>query len=550
MGRDTADPRAVRVEPMDRTTTRAAFVSVLLHAALALLVLGMRPPPPPPAPPKAMEVHVVRFEDLPVAPPRTGNRRDPPTEETARIRRAETVPDPPVPGNVPARTGAPPGKPAARPRPAPSHPLPELPPLSPPAIPPADTLANAQPADLHLAIARLVDPAPPALPDRAQTQPATRPVAEEEVQMLERRFSDWTGGFDAQGAEKRMTWRHDGRTFTATMKHVPADDDTAPGRIVVRVSTEQDGETLSMEMRLRQLAFSSFAQFVDRWSPSVQIHDDAVDGRFHANSAIHLAYGSDAAPVFRGLVTLASRTIEDGSQERLRRDRLFPGGLKTGVKRIALPRNALPFPEDGILPEDAHRLARSARIVFGEDGSYRWTYLEGEASDEGTRRIDAGGHYIVGPEDGTLYVQGVVRGCVLVYAPGNIIIEGDLVYATFPPTANGDCLGLVADGSIEIADAEITGPGDLVIHGALYARRRLVVHGHHHAGARATLLVYGSVAAGSLGATEPRFATRIVFDPRLDAMRPPGFPLTDRYELEYQDREWKREAAPGGRVSM
>ena len=47
-----------------------------------------------------------------------------------------------------------------------------------------------------------------------------------------------------------------------------------------------------------------------------------------------------------------------------------------------------------------------------------------------------------------------------------------------------------------------------------------------------TLMIYGSVAAGSVSATEPRFATRIEFDNRLTTMRAPGFPLSDRYELD------------------
>jgi hypothetical protein len=39
-------------------------------------------------------------------------------------------------------------------------------------------------------------------------------------------------------------------------------------------------------------------------------------------------------------------------------------------------------------------------------------------------------------------------------------------------------------------------------------------------------------------ATEPRFATKIEFDPRLATMRAPGFPLSDRYELESWSGEW------------
>jgi hypothetical protein len=540
---------------MNRTTTRAAFLSVLLHAGLLLLVFGMRSPVPPPAPPKLMQVRVVRLEDLPGAPPRTGDpaargHRQPPAVESApRTRRAETVPDPPAappPAENVAKAAASPGasrRPEAPPDVPPEPPaLPEL-----PATPPGSP-ATAAATALHLPATPRVQFAPPAEPDiaaaaePAASRPATQPIAEPELEMLNHRFADWTGSFDAEEAEESMTWRHEGRTYTATLRHIPAEDDMAPGRVAVQVRTEQDGETLSMEMELRQIAFSNFAQFVDRWNPKVQIHDDAVDGRFHANSAIQLAYGDDTAPVFHGLVTLASRTIKDDSEDRLRRDELFPGGLKTGVQRIALPRHALPLSEDSPFPGSTHRLAQSARITFQEDGSYRWVYLDPDAPPEASRRIDANGHYIIGPEDGTLHVKGVVRGRVLVYAPETIIVEGNLVYATFPPGGpdGGDYLGLVADVSIEIAEPEITGPGDLVIHGSLYARRRFAVR-DYRADTRATLLVYGSVAAGSISATEPRYATRILFDRRLNAMRPPGFPLTDRYELERQDREWTRE---------
>ena len=39
--------------------------------------------------------------------------------------------------------------------------------------------------------------------------------------------------------------------------------------------------------------------------------------------------------------------------------------------------------------------------------------------------------------------------------------------------------------------------------------------------------------------TEPRFATRIEFDDRLTTMRAPGFPLSDRYELDAESDEWR-----------
>jgi hypothetical protein len=40
-------------------------------------------------------------------------------------------------------------------------------------------------------------------------------------------------------------------------------------------------------------------------------------------------------------------------------------------------------------------------------------------------------------------------------------------------------------------------------------------------------------------ATEPRYATRIAYDRRLETLRVPGFPQTDRYELEPLPGEWR-----------
>jgi hypothetical protein len=132
-----------------------------------------------------------------------------------------------------------------------------------------------------------------------------------------------------------------------------------------------------------------------------------------------------------------------------------------------------------------------------------------------------------------------VAGKVLVFSPNRIVITGDLVYATDPerPDDGEDYLGLVSGRNVEIAEPSITGPGDLHIQGAIYAKGRFRVR-HYRRRGNATLDIYGSLTAGSLTATEPRYATRIRFDPRLESRRPPGFPVTDRYELESWDAAW------------
>ncbi len=128
---------------------------------------------------------------------------------------------------------------------------------------------------------------------------------------------------------------------------------------------------------------------------------------------------------------------------------------------------------------------------------------------------------------------------MLIYSPENIVIEGDLIYATDPRTdpASDDYVGLIAARRVEIAEPSITGDGDLSVHAAIYAGQRFAVKTFRSRDT-ATLYVHGSVTAGSLTATEPRFRTKLSFDSRLENSRPPSFPVTDRYEISEWDGLW------------
>jgi hypothetical protein len=106
-----------------------------------------------------------------------------------------------------------------------------------------------------------------------------------------------------------------------------------------------------------------------------------------------------------------------------------------------------------------------------------------------------------------------------------------------------DYLGIVSDGNVEIADSSVTRPGDLNIQAAIFARTRFSVR-HFRGRAQGMLVIYGSLAAGSVSATEPRYATRILHDARLEERRPPAFPLTGDYELAAWDRQWHALAPP------
>src|SRR5690606_34561323 len=280
---------------------------------------------------------------------------------------------------------------------------------------------------------------------------------------------------------------------------------------------------------LKRLAFSAFTQMVDRWDPMVQLHDDEIVGRFHSNSQFSLMYDSRTAPKFLGKVTTAARSFQTESRGRRRDSDIFQGGVETRASRIDLPDELQPFQwaprEDDAL---IHELSTDTHIRFYADGSYTWW---AHGSEEMQYRSEPTEHpvYFLASRGVALYLQGVLCGKVLVYSPDRIVLEGDLRYAHDPREArdSDDYLGLVSERYIEVAPPHVTGPGDLEIHAAIFAKRRFVVRDIEHRRS-ATLHILGSVAAGSLSASEPRYATRIEYDQRFEQRRRPGFPSTGR----------------------
>lgn len=369
------------------------------------------------------------------------------------------------------------------------------------------------------------------------------PVPEAEQRMLENRLERLARNFDrAAQVESSQSWEHDGLVYTAEVTQLPVEGDMGIERVAIKVSTEVDGDRFSTELRMMRMAFSSFAHFIDRWDPNVQMHDDVIDGRFHSNSEIAVSSSGNATPRFLGKVTTASRSINtSNSRRRVRRNEVFLGGLETGVGRIALAKGFEEMLEDAALSDRAHRFEEDTRITFYADGSYGFTAVDSDEPEQ-RRSFPQGSAYLIAERKAQLHVKGVVNGAVLVYSPERIVIEGDLIYAlNADMTADpADFLGLVSEKSVEIAPPDITGPGNLTVNASIYAKRRFIVS-RYRTRQDATLLIHGSLAAGSVSASEPRFAMQIRYDPRLRTVRPPSFPTTDRYELEPWEAEWELE---------
>ena len=339
--------------------------------------------------------------------------------------------------------------------------------------------------------------------------------------------------------ESEVTWEHSDKQYRAQLVLEPAKDGTTMDRVVAEVSAQSHGKPITTLVRLKRLAFSSYSQVVDRWDPTVQMHDDAIDGRVHINSRFNLMGDRQTAPQLLGKVSTAAGGFNLQSTGRRRARDIFRGGIETRAGRISFPEQIQPF---AWAPREAnariHECAGDTRIFFFPDGSYTLLDIDSRTSSYRTAASEEP-VYFIGNRGVTLYVKGVVSGSVLVYSPERIVIEGNLTYARDPrrePNSR-DYLGLVSDGNVVIAPARVTGHEDLDVHAAILARRRFLVTDIEYTRS-ATLRILGSLSAGTLSATEPRYATKLEYDRRFETHRPPGFPATNRFALDEWSNAW------------
>jgi hypothetical protein len=335
-----------------------------------------------------------------------------------------------------------------------------------------------------------------------------------------------------------VAWEQNGERYRAELVLERARNGLELDRVIAEISAENQGRHLWTRIALKRRSFSQFAQIIDFWDPMVQLHADEVVGRMHINSRFNVLYDSKAKPALFGKVSTAAGSFNMQSTGRASESDVFLEGLETRAGRITLSEQVDPL-ESAPHDQDAriHEFANDTRIIFFADGSYWWRDTKSTEQHRNEPSIQP--VYFIAARGATLYVRGVVSGKVLVYSPQKIVVEGSLTYAHDPRTDSdsGDYLGLVCGKDIEVAPPAVTGPGDVDIHAALFAKRRFVVTAFEHPQS-ATLRVYGSLAAGMITATEPRYATKVQYDSRFERLRPPGFPSMNRFTVEDWDRRW------------
>jgi hypothetical protein len=340
-----------------------------------------------------------------------------------------------------------------------------------------------------------------------------------------------------------FTWKDKDQIFHANISRVLPETSTDLEELIIHITTLEERNNLSTKIKMKRMAFSNFAHFVDFWDPLVVVHDDEIDGRFHSNTNFSISRSKGVLPKFNGKVTTASYELPGASSFPIfNYDDIFTGSFEVGVTEILFPKSLAPISTDSTANRfSIHNIFKETWITFTDDGSYKW---KGK-STKSTKNYEIPQnqpHFIIGDKKSKIHLSGILRGKVLVYSKSDIIIDDDLTYAINPKIFeySNDFLGIVSQKNIEIAHPIYTGWGDLKIFGAICAKNRFRVP-NRMKDEGAILYIYGSLSAGSISATEPRYGTKVVFDKRFENQRPPNFPLTDRYEISDWKKKWKVE---------
>lgn len=379
----------------------------------------------------------------------------------------------------------------------------------------------------------------PLVPEAVPPEPVS--MSQPEQTMLQKNVQQLAQQLlDTNMTNTELSWSQEGRQYTARVTRQPAADSTGLEQVIAEIMTENNGKRMRTKLSLKRLAFSHFTQLVNNWDPSIRLHDDVIDGRFHSNTEIGLAFSKGVEPRFFGKVTTAAAkmTFDGGGANRRRNHEVFQGGIETRTERVALPRE-MPDVVGGGEDSDRQLFTDDTRIIFNADGSYVWRHANGEGA---LQRAEASERprFLIGQKGAKLYVRGTVCGIFTVYSPNDIEIEDDVTYSRDPRDTliSRDFLALIAGRDITISPPQITGAGDLHVHGALYAKRRFAIESVDRS-KPGTLHIFGSLTAGTIWETEPRYATKMDYDKRFEYLRPAAFPMTRRYEVDSWDGDWK-----------
>ena len=260
-----------------------------------------------------------------------------------------------------------------------------------------------------------------------------------------------------------------------------------------------DNMTRVLRKYVQAVNFSNYIWYTNRETYGGSnvwfIKNDFLNGPMHTNAHFNI-YGKDPGAVFTGEATCVDgyvRYYNNGNNINLPQATGtswdapdFQGGLTFGVEQSTMPGTALNLKTNAA--SGGSSFNKNTQILLNNDGTMN--YKVGNGSWQNNQALPANGALFV---NGNLTISGTLNGRLTVGASGNVVIPGNLVYASGDPVANpnsDDTLGIISEGDVVISN---NAPNDLEIDGCIMALNSSFYRDNYGSGLKGTLKIRGGI---------------------------------------------------------
>ncbi len=325
-------------------------------------------------------------------------------------------------------------------------------------------------------------------------------------------------------------------------------DDNNPNAYLKKYAILSNGRNGDCERNVSYLVqVDSFARYI--WLTDMEVFrqqgndipvyfstGDTLSGPTHTNGN----YNISGTPVFNDVVSSAEDFINYLHGGPPTDNPTFAEGIQLGAEEIPMPSKALDLRTAAV--QHGYHFEGPTTIVLNAVGTMTVTN-DKLAPHTQTMALPANGAvFVTGAQAGeNLHVSGTLQGQLSIGTNRDLIIDGNITYATDPrinPDST-DVLGLIAEKDVVIAQGASPQGGDLTIQASMMAMDDSFYLDDWANELKGTLNIYGGIIQdrrGPVGTFSSRTGQKVsgysknyVYDSRLRTLPPPFYPTTGDY---------------------
>ena len=325
-------------------------------------------------------------------------------------------------------------------------------------------------------------------------------------------------------------------------------DDENPNLYLKKYFVLSNGRNGDVERNISYLVqVDSFARYI--WLTDMEVFrqtgrdipvyftsGDELTGPTHTNGN----YNISGDPVFNDVVSSAEDFINYLHGGPPADNPTFSDGIQLGADEIPMPSKALDLRTAST--QDGYHFEGLTTIVLNADGTMTVTNDKLSPATQTMALPANGAVFVTGARAGeNLHVSGTLQGQLSIGTNRDLIIDGNITYATNPQTNpdSTDVLGLIAEKDVVVSESASPPGGNLTVQASIMAMDDSFYADNWANELKGTLNVFGGIIQdrrGPIGTFNSRtnqkasgYTKNYIYDSRLRTLPPPFYPTTGDY---------------------